>query len=538
MLNPSLMDCESAEKRIRWTLMAYQLTLFTLLVLMPGVVFGQDATPTPTPSEEELRLQEEKRIIELKRDIELAKKAIREAQPQPPAPTATPLEGKTELDENVQIETTMVSYKAMSDVANDISREIRVYAGRAKNIAIYDKQVVKDWRFYQALYPAFEGQTSDISDAYMFILCDPASGSSNYFRRTYCVNRGGEPFSMRDSAQRRALKPEAVESAILEGSTLIKSFIDLAALFRTDTTIAGKVVKIEQDALVAETFRALKRHFACHQKPTADPCEPRNISLYYPAVFPPRVDAKDSDTIARIGLLSIFKQEAERIIKDKTGDRPIFVEALNQATTDKNIAQAKLDQILELESILNNLIEALRNETVGSFRQKLWIEIHKVTVEKERLGSKEKWKAAIDQARDQIIENRREIKQRDDSVKLLTDLNERFQNLVDQLVKVDADENSTLALFIKSEQIEKIMKDDPSYWLEIKPLNAGGNNRTRKNLIWFFLGARADHSGGVVAEYTLYDTKGAVIYSDKRAYYEGYIEPRNIQRGKLVDVVK
>ncbi len=69
-----------------------------LLVLNAGFASAQTPTPSPTPSEAELRLQEEKRLLELQKDIELAKKAIRDAQAQP---AATPLEGNTVLNEGV-----------------------------------------------------------------------------------------------------------------------------------------------------------------------------------------------------------------------------------------------------------------------------------------------------------------------------------------------------------------------------------------------------------------------------------------------------
>lgn len=69
---------------------------FTVLLVLNGSsASGQ--TPTPTPGGEEIKLQEEKRGLELKKDIELAKKAIRDAQPQPAQPTATPLMQTAEL---------------------------------------------------------------------------------------------------------------------------------------------------------------------------------------------------------------------------------------------------------------------------------------------------------------------------------------------------------------------------------------------------------------------------------------------------------
>jgi len=67
---------------------------------------------------------------------------------------------------------------------------------------------------------------------------------------------------------------------------------------------------------------------------------------------------------------------------------------------------------------------------------------------------------------------------------------------------------------------------------EIKSVSSGGNNRTRKNLLRFFTGAKLDHSGGVIIEYTLYENSGAVVYSDKLSIYEGYVEPKKIRGTK------
>jgi hypothetical protein len=530
-------DIRPAQFEGRSRLTLFRITFFVLLLGL-ATMAGVAQTPTPTPTEEELKLQEEKRLLELKKDIELAKKAIRDAQPEVPKPTATPLEGNTTLNEGVRLETAMVSYKAMSEIANAIGEEIRSRVPTPSNFAIYDPQVIRDWRFHQALFPAFKGQTEDLRNHYIELLCeDPTSGVSAHFRSTYCKDHAGADFSvLANPAKRAAMKTEAITGAIGAGATLIKSFVDLAALFRTETKIEGASVTIDSSALVAEVFRALKNHYQCIQLPAPVGCSPRTPSFYYPGVFHPRIE--DSETIFRIGQLFIFKTEADRIIKAKTAGKPALVNLLNNLIAQRNEAEEVLKKIKSLTAVVENLNQALAHETIPSFRRKLWAEKSDALVELNKLGSEANQVAHIGVLDAAIAVKKAAINAIDAPVKSLSDLNERFQAFVDQFVKIDDKGSNALALFIKSEDIERIMGNGNSYWLEIKSVSAGGNNRTRKNLIWFFAGARVDHSGGIVAEYTLYDTSGAVVTSDKIAYYEGYIQPKNIKKGKLKDTVR
>jgi len=516
-----------------------RITFFMIWFGLAAVAgFAQSPTPSPhIPSEEELRLEEQKRLLTLQKDIELAKKAIRDAQPETPKPTATPLPGDTTLNEGVRLETAMVSYKSMSEIANEIGKEIRLSANGATNFAIYDPQVVRDWRFHQALFPAFKGQTEDIRNHYITLLCeDVNSGVSAHFRTTYCIARGGRNFGALNKANRSSMKLEAVSAAIGAGATLIKAFVDLAALFRTETKIEGSSVTIDSSAFVAEVFRSLKNHYGCVQKPIPPRCVPTNPVFYYPGVFQPRID--ESETVFGIGQLYIFKTEADRVIKAKTLGKPALVNQLNSLLAQKNEEEQALEKINELTEVVGNLNRSLAHETIPSFRRKLWAEKTETLVELGRLGPAAIHIANIATFDRSIAAKRVAINTIDAPVKNLTDLNERFQTFVDQFVKIDDKGTNALALFIKSEDIEKIMGNGTSYWLEIKSVSAGGNNRTRKNLIWFFAGARVDHSGGMIAEYTLYNQSGAVVSSDKIAYYEGYIQPKHIKKGKLKDIVR
>jgi hypothetical protein len=516
-------------------------------------------TATPSPSAEELRLLEEKRLLELQRDIEQAKKAIRDAQPQPeepPTPTATPLAGDTTLTD-VKLEPEIASYKAMSEAVKKIGGEVktsidreltmmkklldgdiekekdpkkrqRLQAERLRleipNLAIYDAQVVKDWRFYQALLPAFEGEVKDLVFRYSQQLCVETDVSQE-FKEHFCKLDKTPRLSLEEMGVTAQFLPAAIPALLGAGTSLVKSFIDLAALFRTDTKIEGKTVTIDESALVAELFRALKNDYH------------RNINLYYPKVFHPRVmrpslnGRPDASTVTTIGALFLAKLEADKIIAANTKAKTQLVEdpAFKALSENLEKLQQQLATVEALGSELHNLRLALNAEEAEQIKKRIRAEISQVKTKLGKLEAESVLNATIAEKKKKIKETTDKVKPLADKIKVLTDLNTRFQAFVDQFVKVDANGVNAVALFIKSEDIENALPEGNSYWLEIKSVSAGGSNRNRKNLIRFFSGAKIDHSGGVILEYALYKRDGGVIYSDKLTHYEGYVEPKRMR---------
>jgi len=529
--------------------------VFSLAAVGAAKAQESTASPSPTPSEEERRLLEEKRLIELQRDIELAKKAIRDAQPQPtatptptpastpPAPSSTPLSGEATL-ENVRLESEMVAYKALSEAAARISGEIKDKAVRnvadeaddqkiivtsAKNIAIYDAQVVKDWRFYRALRPAFEGHIIDIKGQYKALLCQDArirADVSALFIKTHCTPHGPGRSAM--------LAVAGVQTAFAAGTNLVKSFVDLAALFRSDTKIQGLAFTVDESAFVAELFRALKNDYGKNE-----------INLYYPEVFPPRLD-ESSNTVTLIGDLYLYKTEADEVIKRKNTQKEELEKKLKEFNAKKGKLEEELGPLKKMHERLTLLQANLNQVKDSEVRRKIRSEMRLIRVKlaellkpdttfnqtlDEALAEKvKKLEADIKALQENEIAGREtQVKEINEDVKKMTVLNDRFLAFVAEFVKVDSNGINSLALFIRAEDIDRIMGGDDSYWLEIKSVTAGGNNRVRKNLIRYITGPKIDHSGGVVVEYTLYRKSGAVVYSDKLSVYEGYVEPKRIR---------
>jgi hypothetical protein len=531
--------------------MAVALAFFLVLISSPSRIAAQGETPSPSPSaspktQEEIDLEQEIRLLTLKKQRDDLKKGIREDQPTPsppPAPSTTPLEGKTTLDDNVFLEVEMVSHNAMSEAADRISTEIGSKMSKPAVIAIYNAKDIAAWRFYTSMFPAFKGQLNSLEHKYSDLGISLPTPTLT----------GLGPLA-------------AVQTDLEAGANALRAFVDLIAIFRTDTDIKGKAVTIDESALVAELFRALKNTYK------------DNATLYYPAVFPPQLmdpNGKfiDSPTLSAIGKLFKLEGLAVDNIADlaKLKDDLAKDDTLNDEIKKNNkTIQDNSDQLSKLDDKLKTLRLQLKKTKPGSAKAaRLGKQIKAVedqkktqTEENDKL-TKETAKTTQQEARlkneigrlvtklNSIIPNGAATKPDDIQAKIdeLKALNGEFDKFTAGFVTInDTTGVNPLTLFIKAENLDAALKEclpttittqpgqpavprqcKTAYWLELKTLKAGGNNRTRKNLIRYFSGAKVDHSGGVIVEYTLYDKSGAVVYSDKYSFYNGYVDPKGIR---------
>lgn len=135
-----------------------------------------------------------------------------------------------------------------------------------------------------------------------------------------------------------------------------------------------------------------------------------------------------------------------------------------------------------------------------------------------------------------VVKNALE-KNKDYLIAQLRAINGQTQKLLDDLIKVDSATGiSPIATYIQAEDLKTALPcNDPectgSYILSLSVVQAGGNNRIKRNLIRdVFAGADITHSGGAIVQFKLYDMKGRVVASDTLTRYEYYRSPRNISK--------
>lgn len=473
---------------------------------------------TPTPSASETRL--DKDIEKLKKEKEKAElqKAIREAQPQP---SSTPLEGKTTIDENVIIETQMVTYKAMSDVAERIGSDIQTGFPGAKSIAIYDADELQNLKHYRAASPVLDGRIQSLKQKYESIFTEIDKDPELQAMQTITVTTSNNKIS--DMSVDAANLTTNLINPVAGIASGLKAFADLLALMRTDTEIKGKTVNIEESAMVAETFRALRNKFG------------NQITLYYPAVVAPEANFEGcpvgitsrfcSPILTSLSGLYAKKEEAEQRLLGN----------LFKVSSEFELMTRKKAGAAEEIAALSKQIDDLNLDRLKQDLEKPWTPVQIAKFEKF-IKALEARKAAAVAERTAAVARLETLAKQKNLLETLQTANQEADEMVATLAKPDDKGKSQLANFLRAENMNQAMGTN-GYWLEFKSISAGGNNRTRKNLFRYFSGAKLDHSGGVIIEWALYDRNGSSVESNKDSSYPGYHTPKEIQSGKLQDTV-
>ena len=445
-----------------------------LLCSLSSLIIGQE--PSPTPTEEERRLQEQNRILTLKKENATLKKEIREAAL---SPTSTPLPGDAEVTE-VTIEPQMMSYRAMSTACHCIATKIKSRVGDAKLIVIYDPTAVAGLKHYRLSYPIVAERLDGI------------------IKR---MEEQTKPAVVLKGLDATSVAP-GLGTGLSFAEDLLKSFADVLAMFRTDTKIEGVDVSIEPKALRAEMLYALHETYG----PT--------IMLYDPGSFSPdEAAAKENGNFKSEILKSLLRgYRARNTLLQMVGSIHELIDGEEVAIKDLEAEIAGLkEKITELEG-----------------------QLKKAKSKKEKKDKQ----AAIDNAKADIEARAKTIADKKVSIAglkagqvRLNDLLKEFDSLMTELTTISEKTGTNdLLTFLKAESLELVLNEAGKYyWLDIASVSAGGNNRTRKNLLTFFGGSRIDHSGGVVLEWQLLNPRWRFVEGGKTQIYEGYLGSKKIR---------
>jgi hypothetical protein len=532
--------------RLALTLAKSILVGVTLTAAAPTKVFAQSpaATPTPTPkSAEVLRLEEEKAQAELRKAIAEANKADLEARF--PKPSTTPLDGKTTVEGEL-IEPRVVAYNSLAFAANQLVQQLKDAKLGLNTLVIYNERDVNLLLSYKVAL----NQLELMRQGYRQMLPDTPPP---------CPAVAPDPELLRLEAEGVKARGAIVGpiAAATVARSLFGSFVDLTALLRTNVEVKGQLFDIDEPVLVSEVFRAAKAGNGL-----------KGVTLFYPAVFPPNLDfdvaQMNSAFLGRLDALNDIKAYAEGLADALEETQKEIQKTRNSIENLDASVRILTGRKQEVQEKLADLIEIYGDpEARGPRRRR---------VPPEKLEVMKELQRAIDKLDEELGEIQRpgdgklaQANQKlrrltstracllsklqpnfqnpdklDDTIARLRAKNDQFARFVEALVKADAVTGlNSLTSYIKAENMLAALKgpkgqDRNFYWLHLKVVKAGGNNRIKTNPVIdvFTGGNRLSHSGGAVVEYILFDPDGKSVAADTITQYSSYIKSNKVKKLK------
>ncbi len=525
----------------------------------------QAQTPTPTPKSEEVqKLEEQKAQLDLRKGIAEDEKAIRDAKF--PKPDTKALEGKTEINDNAVIESQMVAYVSMARAANKIINAIK--ATKIENLAIYNE---RDLNLLTS-YKVSTHKIQLIRDGYCSLLAPET------ITKLKLDNICPSP----PSGEMRELSINPLSIA----NSFLGAFVDLTALLRTNVQIKGQTFDIDEAPLVAEVFRAARRsdglgkdvklYYPLVIAPNVDPRQKSEILGILEKVNLLRVEAG--------ALLSDIQKKSKDLAESDDNVKGLK-KSIKDLKRQKEEAKDAAKRLLEAycRALAHKKLKLLENEGLDDDEQQELELLEKLTMGCRRMPAEKRELAlglrdTIKGLRAKLNQVKSDLQDEDGTntslkkelidllMKLNADLqkpeelssaiarlkavNDQFDKFVNSLVDVDSGTGlNTLTSYIRAEQLKTALpeyaipfqdekkdsnnkaKEKKSYWLQLKVVKAGGNNRIKTNLLWdvFTGGSRVSHSGGAIVEYILYDAYGTSVASDTITEYTNYIKAGKVR---------
>lgn len=526
----------------------YAAVFLLLLATCAATASGQTATPSPSPtpkSAEVIRLEEEKAQAELRKAIAEANKAELEAKF--PKPTSSPLAGTTTVSDGAVIESQLISYVALARAANQLVSGIHKNPHvKVSKLAVFNEDDVR----LLLSYKTTRSQLEVLRQSYCHLLAKSQTGNK-------C-----------ESDDKAVTESFPLTTGLTVAKSLLGSFVDLTSFLRTNVEIKGQTFDIDEGPLVAEVFRAGRR--------TDGTGFLSGAQLFYPKMFPPDLDPNRGYVIlAELEKVHELRNTAGRLIAEleknaeDIGKAETKVETLaataRQLTGAASAAREKLANVLTAHCpkmaaegddnlyVVSARLKKYCPDLDGEQRERvleLASEIRKLDAQlleaNTRKGQAEEahkglltaraqlWKAFGERGAGGAPTNAIAVA---DIAAQLKARNEQFNKFIDALVQAGAGGGTNaLTSLIKAENLTTALavadgSPGKSYWLQLKVVKAGGNNRIKTNLLWdiFTGGNRVSHSGGVIVEYILFDSGGTAIASDTITEYTGYIKSGKVK---------
>jgi hypothetical protein len=486
------------------------LKIFFLMFMTVNSLSAQttDASPTPTPvSPEEARLDEEIRLLKKEKERVALLKEIRDAQ----TPSGvTPLEGKATGVKDIFMEVEMQSYKAVSRVTDKIACDIKTKIPSASNIILYRPEDYNQWRNYKLMHPVLDQQLVDLQTRYDTYLNNPATAQP-------------------------ALIPGL--GGIADVTAALKAFVGLVSFLRTDIEFEARAVTIDEMALRSGMLKSIRAIYpATDAKTCKNVTAATSPALFDPSVFSPTISESgnfESATLEKIKNLYLSKARAEEAVR-LFDVLMVEIESVKKAETEAKNTLAGLKVIIATNPTLIAQLDAQIKQTKDPERKKELIAARDKAF-KDLEKAKENKPTAEADLQDLTARKKALEAQVTDVLKLkiagLRQANADFNQFLTNFTKLDPTTGSSpLAQYIKAENLDGILARDETYWLQIKPVKAGGNNRVRKNLVRFIIGPDISHSGGFIAQFMLGNKKGEVILSNTEGNYLKYTKADKIQQ--------
>jgi hypothetical protein len=306
------------------------LAVVSLLIIVSPSLNTVRAQEDAPKSAEELKLEEEARVWKLKQEIAASKREA--AASAFPESEVKALEGNMTLDDNVQIEANIMAMRAMTNIAKQISDQIKTGNKDLKKIIIYNQQDANSLLAYKV----FMTQLTLLVLQYQQEIEGKLEMPSGVF------DRGMQGLST----------PLTPGLALGMGTSTVKSVIDLVSLFRTDTDIKGKEITIDESALVAELANELKSN--------------SQIQVYHPLLYPIDVNPEEPSELLLLPMtLNYLKSKAEAKIAEHQDKISIKDQAKDKSAIDE--LQRKIAHLQALNGGVDKIIDNLMkvDETTG-----------------------------------------------------------------------------------------------------------------------------------------------------------------------------